>query len=85
MVTSMKTTVTIADALLEEAKERARAEGTTLRALIEEGLRTVLAKPEGGKSGYTLPDGSVSGNGLHPEVQGADWATLRDLIYGDRL
>lgn len=81
----MKTTVVIADALLEEARQRARAEGRTLRAMIEEGLRMVLAKPEGGKSGYSLPDRSVSGDGLHPDAQGLSWAEIRELSYGDRL
>ncbi|WP_211116552.1 hypothetical protein [Glycomyces buryatensis] len=81
----MKTTVVIADALLEEARQRARAEGTTLRTLIEEGLRLALAKPQGGKSGYVMADHSVGGDGLHPDVQGLSWAEIRELSYGDRL
>ena len=41
----MKTTVEISDSLAEEAKRVAARERTTLRALIEAGLRAV--------SGYT--------------------------------
>jgi hypothetical protein len=39
MVTHMKTTVEIPDALAKAAREAASREGTTMRALIEEGLR----------------------------------------------
>jgi len=38
----MKTTVEISDALLEAAKAEAAQRGTTLRSLLEEGLRRVL-------------------------------------------
>ncbi|MCH7232211.1 type II toxin-antitoxin system VapB family antitoxin [Glycomyces sp. L485] len=81
----MKTTVVIADALLEEAKEHARNEGTTLRALIEEGLRVILAKPGSGKSGYTLPDFSFQGNGLQQHLEGADWETIKTFAREERL
>ena len=39
----MRTTVLLPDALAEEAKRYAKADGRTLTSLIEEGLRTVLA------------------------------------------
>jgi hypothetical protein len=45
MVIWVKTTIDIASGLLEEAKERARREGTTLRALVERGLSEVLGEP----------------------------------------
>lgn len=41
----MKTTVDIPDALAEEARKLASREGTTLKVLIEQGLRKVIAEP----------------------------------------
>ena len=46
MVIWVKTTIDIATGLLMEAKERARRERTTLRELVEQGLRMVLSEPE---------------------------------------
>lgn len=43
----MKTTIELADDLLLLAKQRALDEGTTLRALIEKGLRHALADAPG--------------------------------------
>ena len=40
----MKTTVDLPDELLREVQQVARAEGTTMRSLLEEGLRAVLAR-----------------------------------------
>lgn len=44
MVTHMKTPIDIADDLLLRAKREAEASRTTLRSLIEEGLRPVLER-----------------------------------------
>ena len=40
----MKTTVDIADPILNEARKLAAREGTTLRALVEQGLRRVISE-----------------------------------------
>lgn len=85
MVSHMKTTVEISDALLDEARRTARKEGTTLRALIEEGLRSVLAEHTHRSHPFMLRDASVGGEGLQPQAQGASWEQLRGLAYGDRL
>lgn len=45
MYIRMRTTVRINDDLLHRAKQTAAAEGCTLTALIEEGLRVILAAP----------------------------------------
>ncbi|MFC4057400.1 hypothetical protein ACFOWE_03795 [Planomonospora corallina] len=80
----MKTTVDIPDGLLGEVRQLARREGTTLKALIEEGLRSVLARRTE-MEGYTLPDASVGGRGLHPGARDVSWEELRAMAYGDRL
>ncbi len=40
----MKTTIDISDALFDQARAQAKARGVTLRALVESGLRMVLAQ-----------------------------------------
>lgn len=84
MGTHMKTTIEIADALLRSAKATCRREGTTLRALVEAGLRQVLADKRREAPRFELPDARVGGSGLSPELQQASWAQLRDEIYGER-
>jgi hypothetical protein len=79
----MKTTLDIADPLLREAKQIAAREGTTLRALVEQGLRRVVAEKKP-KRGFRLRKASFKGRGLHPELAGAGWDRIRDLAYEDR-
>jgi hypothetical protein len=82
--THMKTTVEIAEDLFMRTREVAQREGTTLRALIEEGLRVALARRERASASYQWPDLSVSGNGLSPEIEEGTWEQLRDRIYAGR-
>jgi hypothetical protein len=82
MVTRIKTTIEIADSLLLAAKDRAAREGTTLRALVEEGLRAVLANRR--DSSFRLRDASVDGEGLSEEFRGASWERVREAIYEER-
>jgi putative antitoxin of VapBC-like toxin-antitoxin system len=78
----MKTTVEISDALLAAARKLAAKNGTTVRALIEEGLRRVVqarsAKP------FKLRDSSWGSGGLRPEVRGASWERILDASYEGR-
>jgi len=78
MGSHMKTTVDIADPLLEEAKAVARHEGTTLRALIEEGLRRALAERARGPmaSGRLV---TFRGRGLQPGVSSPE--RMLELAY----
>ena len=79
----MKTTLDIHDELLIRAKRHAKETGRPLRAVVEEGLRQVLAGPFP-RSTYRLPDLRV-GNPNDPNpLEHLSWAELRDLIYEDR-
>jgi hypothetical protein len=80
MGTHMKTTIEISDALLDAAKQQAGKHGTTLRALVEEGLRTVLEVDPSGAA-FTLRDASTGGQGLRPEVREGGWDRILELTY----
>ena len=79
----MKTTIEISDPLLKAAKHAARRDGTTVRALVEHGLRLALAERRQ-KPAFQLRDASVDGRGLQPGTEGLSWDALRGLAYGDR-
>ena len=58
----MKTTIEISDALFNSAKELVQQNQTTLRALVEEGLRRVLADSHARKKPvFKLATASVHG------------------------
>lgn len=80
MVTHMKTTIELSDALFEAAKRHARARGTTLRAVVEDGLRMVL-RSEIDEAPFTLRDASVVGSGLRPEVREGGWERIAEIAY----
>jgi Arc/MetJ family transcription regulator len=83
MYSNMKTTVDIQDALLDEARKIASQERTTVKAMVEEGLRKVLAERKGTKS-FQLRKVTFKGNGLQPQVSGGSWKEIRDLAYEGR-
>lgn len=79
----MKTTIDIADPLFEQVKHLAAKRGTTMKALVEQGLRTVLAeKPR--EAAFKFKPVTFKGDGLQPGVELTDWAHIRDLIYEGR-
>ncbi len=79
----VKTTIDIADRLLADAKKAAENRGTTLRALVEEGLRRVLKN--GAKStNFRLRKATFRGQGLQPPLEGASWEQIRELTYKGR-
>ncbi len=79
----MKTTIELSDGLLHEARKVAARERTTLRALVEQGLRQVLAERTR-KPAFRLRKASFKGQGLRPEAAEAGWDRLRDLAYEGR-
>jgi len=80
----MKTTIDIPDPLLDDARRAAEREGTTLKALVEAGLRRVLAERRGKGARFRLRDARFRGEGLQPGVTSGSWETLRDAIYEGR-
>lgn len=67
MGTHMKTTLDLSDPLFRAAKSLAAQQHTTLRALVEEGLRLVIAqRAHSPAKPYELPDLSVAGKLVAP-------------------
>lgn len=80
----MKTTIEISDVLLNDARKVAAREGTTLRALVEQGLRQVVSEKRKTKRPFKLRDGSFGGKGLTPEAAELGWDKIRELSYERR-
>ncbi len=83
MGTHMKTTIEISDALLAEARRVAEKERTTLRALIEAGLRGVLASKKRRQT-FSLRRVTFRGEGLVSELEGEAWDRIRERAYEGR-
>jgi succinylarginine dihydrolase len=80
----MKTTIEIADALFADAKRQAARRGVTMRTLIEQGLRQVLAQERSKPRAFTLRRATFKGRGLQAGVDGTSWERLRDMAYEGR-
>ncbi len=78
----MKTTIDIADSLLKEAREVAAKRHLTLRTLVEQGLRDILARQEL-KEEFKLRKASFKGKGLQNEFRGESWDKIREAAYED--
>ncbi len=79
----MKTTVEIPNSLLEEARKLASREGRPVRALIEEGLRRIIAERK--RAGvFRLRKATFKGKGLQPHAAGVPWERIRDIAYEGR-
>lgn len=80
---NVKTTLDISDPLLREARKIAARDRTTLRALVEQGLRKIIAERKGARP-FRLRKVTFNGQGLVPELRDADWDRIRDLAYEGR-
>ena len=79
----MKTTVNISDALHEEARKIAGSEKTTVKDLIEEGLRRIISERKR-KTSFHLRRVTFKGKGLQDHMQGASWEKIREMAYEER-
>jgi hypothetical protein len=79
----MKTTIDISEPLVREARKIAARDRTTLRELVEQGLRRIIADRKAAPP-FRLRKASFKGEGLAPELRDADWQQLRDLAYKGR-
>jgi Arc/MetJ family transcription regulator len=81
----MKTTIEISDALLVAAKRAAAERGTTLRTIVEAGLRRYLETTVGGaQASPHLRRCTFRGRGLQPGISESDWSRLRERAYEGR-
>ena len=86
-----RTTVRLPEDLLRRAKRKAAAEGRTLTALIEDGLRRVVvekeskAKPKRRRH-VSIPVSRATG-GFRPgmDLPFREWQELDDLEYVERM
>lgn len=74
----MKTTIEVSDALFNSAKALAQQRQVTMRALVEEGLRSVLSEARSRpKPAFKLEDARVHGKELRIAEPQA-WQQLED-------
>lgn len=69
--------------MLEEAKKIAGREGTTVKALVIESLRRILAYRKR-KPSFRLRRVTFKGNGLQPGAAGASWEQMKEMTYEGR-
>jgi predicted transcriptional regulator len=84
MASNMKTTVQISDALLADVQKIAAKRKTTLKALVDEGLRLVVDHDRSAKTQIKMRDVSVGKPGDPWPLEGKSWEEVRDIIYEDR-
>ena len=79
----MKTTIEISNSLLEEARKVAAREKTTVRALVEQGLRQVVTERKS-RGTFKLRRATFKGEGLQTGLADATWEQIREAIYHGR-
>lgn len=81
----MKTTIDLPDELFVAVKRRAAEDRSTVRAIVERGLRQQLRAPKGGatRSRKAIRWVTVDG-GLPAGLDLSDRAAMHDRLRGDR-
>jgi len=80
----MKTTLDISDPLLDQVRRIAARDGDTLRSLVEQGLRKVVAERSAKAKPFKLKDASVGTPGVGSGYEQLSWEEMRALMYGGR-
>lgn len=80
----MKTTIEISEPLLERVRSLAARESSTLRALVEEGLRCVVERREQQKPPFRLRRVSFGGDGVSADFREDEPDRIRDAAYEGR-
>jgi len=83
MVSHMKTTIQIPDSLFEEVRRLAQREQTTMKAIVEDGLRRVVSERQR-RISFRLRKATFKGKGLQPHLVGSSWDQIRELSYEGR-
>lgn len=79
----MKTTIELPDTLAADARRVAAARGTTLKSLIEEGLRRELDRIAAKPVWQPNADFAYGTGGLTAEAEQLSWSQIRELV-GER-
>jgi len=77
----MKTTLDIADPLLDQVRRIAARDGETMRSLVEQGLRIVVAQRSAKAKPFKLRDLSVGTLGVQSEYEKASSEEKRAVMY----
>lgn len=79
----MRTTISIQDALLRQARQVSLARNCTLSDVVEEALRLALsAKPKSAGAARIRPLKTFRGSGLQPGVDLSSSASLLEIMEG---
>jgi len=76
----MKTTIEIPDPLIRVARQVASDEGITLKELVEQGLRRLLAQRKKAVP-FRLKKAAFGGKGLQAGVGDGSWEKIREIVY----
>jgi hypothetical protein len=79
----MKTTIQIPDMLFEEVRKLAHQEHSTMKDIIEEGLRRIVSERKR-RGQFKLRKVTFKGHGLQPHLTGTSWDQILQISYEGR-